>query len=318
MSGAQSPRIAVVLAHAGGGVDPLPSLQAFTREVQGHGQVWLVCAGEDASVRDAVAAISHVGLIIEPEAWLVPELWLAGYSASDATLVAFSTTAMIPSPGWLNTLCARLETSGAAGVGGPIAPPRDLRPFDRALFLHRFVRYLPPLPNSAIAGPAGENALYRREHLESVRAEFGGGFWEVEVQRHLRERGHGFAAASEAIVTYYGGARRLSIWRQRLAHTRRYAQTRMATWSKPKRFARALCAPFVPAVLLARTIAELRTRHEPLSRWARALPDLLILLALWSAGEAIETVRGLRGRTAQAPAAGKPRSAAWAQLANTR
>src|SRR5262249_1150170 len=120
---------------------------------------------------------------------LAPELWRDGLRASDAPLVAFTTASMVPDPGWLDALLGRLEATGAAAAGGPIAPGERLSAADRAVYLLRYANYHPPLPATNAPQPPGDNALYRRDRLRGLEDLIDGGFWEAETHRRLLDRG---------------------------------------------------------------------------------------------------------------------------------
>jgi hypothetical protein len=248
--------------------------------------VILVDASRDGTADEAVRLFPGLRVLRRPPGRLAPELWRDGLDATGAPLVAFSTAQMVPADGWLSALLDRLDATGAAAVGGPIEPASGLSAGDRALYLLRYVNYLRPLPDAAEAEPPGDNALYRRDRLRGLEACWEGGFWEAEVHRALRDRGERLAMAREAAVAFVGGMPPALALRQRLAHARRYGSERALRMGRAQRLARSAAAPAVPAVLLRRIAAALRTRGQPLGPWLPALPRLSLLLAAWSLGEA--------------------------------
>jgi hypothetical protein len=268
-------RVAVVVA----ATEPAPaaasSLSRFGDEVRGRGEVILVDGTREGTGLEmlGVRAIRH-----EARA-LAPVLWEVGLEATDAPLVAFSTTAMLPRPGWLSALLDRLDATGAAAVGGPIAPGPGLSALDRAVYLHRFVSYLPPVPEPVAQGPPGDNALYRRDRLRGLEPLWSGGFWEATIHRALHGRGETLAFASGAVVEYRGGSRFAPTLRRRIAHARHFGAGRDG------RLIRTAAAPAVPAVLLARIARTLRRRGQRAGPWLAALPHLGWLLPAWSLGE---------------------------------
>jgi hypothetical protein len=145
--------------------------------------------------------------------------------------------------------------------------------------------------------PAGDNALYRRDCL-GPQAVATGGFWETEVHRALRARGESLAMADDAVVRFHGGSTPGVVTGQRHRHARHYGVQRSARMGAVERLTRVAAAPAVPLVMLRRIRAELTGRGEPLGRWTPALPWLGLLLAAWSAGEALGVWLG-------APAAGR-------------
>ena len=265
------------------------SVQGFLNELDGRGQVIVADASRDGSTRnlpESVIVTSHEG------GTLAPKLWREGLIRSDSDLVAFSTGQMVPRPGWLNGLLARMESSGAAGVGGPIAAGRGLASIDKALYLLRYANYLPPVPESSSFDPPGDNAIYRRQDLDAVASSWADGFWEVEVHAALRSMGRSVTMASGAAVEFTGGCRFGSALGHRWKHARRYGAGRSAGSGLMTRLARVIVSPVVPALLLARIIRNLRSRGEPIGRWLPALPHLGVLLATWSIGEGWGTIAG--------------------------
>jgi hypothetical protein len=264
-------RVAIVLAAIEPGPAHSASLAGFLREVEGRGEVVVVGTGKSDSR-------------------LVPELWRDGLHQIDADLVAFSTTQMVPGVGWLDAMLAKLDGSGAWGVGGSIAAGGGLGQLDRSVYLHRFLNYAPGLPLPT--RPSGENAIYRRERLMEVADAWSEGFWEAEVHRRLEGMGGGWAMAPEAIVTYAGGMRLMSAARQRILHGRRYGSIRSKGWGRSRRWVRAVATPLVPAVLLGRARRGLTGRKMAVGPWLPALPSFLLLAGAWATGETIGACSG--------------------------
>jgi hypothetical protein len=243
-------------------------------------KTWACHPDEDVKLGPAVRILRR------PPGRLAPELWRDGLDATDAPLVAFTTAAMVPEPGWRAAMLDRLDRTGAAAVGGPIAPGSGLSATDRAVYLLRYANYLPPFPERSTIEPPGDNAVYRRAALLGLEPLWSGGFWEVEIHRALQHRGETLAIAPEAVVAYQGGVRLGPMLRQRLAHARRYGRTRAGRMGPAERLVRSAAAAAVPPLLLGRIAAALLARGERLGPWMPALPSLSLLLAAWAAGEA--------------------------------
>jgi hypothetical protein len=274
----------------------------FAEEVRGRGEVVVVDGSPYGAAGASAVGLRGVRVLRRPGGGLVPRLWAEGLRATGASLVAFSTSSMVPREGWLDALVERLDGSGAAAVGGPIVPAAGLNRTDRAVYLLRYVNYLPPLPYAVSPEPPGDNALYSRDALVGWAPptffdsgqEGGrcppyeeGGFWEAEVHEALRARGETLAMAEGAAVTYHGGIALGAAVGQRFRHARRYGTLRGARMTGPGRLLRAAGGPLVPVVVGRRIIQGLRARDEPLGRWRAAFPRLAALLAAWAAGEAL-------------------------------
>ena len=281
-------RAAIIVATT----DDCPDLDArlarFAGEAGPGGEVILVDATARGVGRRDVRALRR------PAGTLVPLLWRDGLRATDAPLVAFTTTAMTPRPGWIAALRAKLETSDASGVGGPIEPAEGLSTTDRAVALLRYSGYFPPLPGPARVDPPGENALYRRDRLAEVESSWADGFWEVAVHRALRDLGHSLAIAESAVVRFEGGTVLADMLRRRFAHARNYGESRSAGLGPRARLARAVMGPAVPPLLAARALLALRARRIATLPWLSCLPAFLAMASAWAAGEVAGTCRGGR------------------------
>ncbi len=278
--------VIVAATHAHEGL--AASLDRFVAEAGPLGRVVV------ASPDEAPSATPHpsVRWVRSRQCRLAPELWRDGLLTSEAPLVAFSTSQMTPSAGWLSALLATLRESGAAGVGGPIEPALGLSATDRAVALLRYSAYFPPLPDLGRGSPPGENALYRRDRLLEVESSWADGFWEVEVQRALVARGHGLAMGRSAVVAFGGGTGLASMARQRFAHARRYGRSRSSGLGLGRRLLRAASAPLVPPLLFARIARALQARGMAARPWLPALPALAALASAWAVGEASGALEG--------------------------
>jgi hypothetical protein len=286
MSVTAAERTTLVIASLDSEATLRPSLRAFLSEVAPGDDIILVDASRDRSADVCERTFSSVRVLRRAPGHLVPELWAAGLRAATTPLVAFSTAQMVPRPGWLDSLRARLESPSVAGVGGSIAPGLSLSRADRALYLLRYANYLPPVPASAQFEPPGDNALYRRDWLEAIEPSWLAGFWEVEVHQDLRKRGADLACAPDAVVEFQGGTDFAEALQHRVAHARRYGHGRTRNKDWPHRLVRSVAFPAVPPLLLARIIRSLRSRGEPVEPWLASIPQLLVFLSAWSMGEA--------------------------------
>ncbi|MFO0953631.1 MAG: glycosyltransferase [Isosphaeraceae bacterium] len=234
---------------------------------------------------DAAGGVAGVRVLRRDPGRLVPQLWLDGILATDAPLVALSTAAMVPAPGWLDAMFSTLEATGAAGVGGPIEPAEALGPFERAVYLHRYGRYHRPF-GSQIPEPPGDNALYRREAIAALNLASDEGFWEVEAHRSFHRTGRTLAMAAEGVVHYQGRTRASGFLAQRFRHGARFGSQRSVHRTRAGRWVRLATSPAVPALLTGRALKGVLARGAPVGPWLSATPWLALLGGVWAAGEA--------------------------------
>jgi hypothetical protein len=225
---------------------------------------------------------------------LVPEQWRNGIDGADGEIVCLTISAMRPGPGWLDTAW-RLSRDVDA-VGGAIEPGDDLRLRDWAEYFCRYARDMLPFPARETVDFPGDNAVYRRDALVATRDVYRDGFWELEVNRALRDKGYRLWHSPELVV-YQGRSAGFGVlMRQRLVHGRKYGRQRGARFSTARNVAGVPAAVVVPIVLLARTFREVFSRRRLRLRLVAATPLLLAYDIAWAAGEAAGHLDSLRSR----------------------
>ena len=244
-------------------------LERLVEEAGDRAEVWLVGAIPGR-------AVSPFRGLARPSTRLVPELWRDGLDASTSPLVAFTTTSMLPEPGWLDALIGALD-GGASAAGGPIVADAGLSTIDMAIYLHRFGRYA--AATDAI-DPPGDNALYRRDALAPHARLWADGFWETRIHAAIRAAGGRFATARGAGVAYLGGGRFGPFLRRRLAHARIFGGE-AGGW--PMLSAMAVA----PAVAARLTLRAARSAGGFRASRIRSLPALGLIGSTWALGEAL-------------------------------
>jgi hypothetical protein len=279
--------VAVIVASTESVSCATESLRAFAREVGTRGIVVVVDTSGNSEIRKLAKQDSYIHVLKAQAGQLAPELWRKGLDHSDSALVAFSTIQMVPEPAWLDALLGRLESSGAAAVGGPIAPGDELSVVDRAVALLRYSTYFPGPESPPALEPPGDNAIYRRDRLDLVPRSWSTGFWESDVNQALRARGELLAFDPSAVVVFQGGTSLGTMIARRWAHGLQYGESRRDRLSMGRRWCRILAAPLVPPLLAFRVLRALRERSIGVGPWLASLPALLMLATSWAAGEAV-------------------------------
>jgi hypothetical protein len=225
---------------------------------------------------------------------LVPEQWRDGIDDADGEIVCLTISVMRPAPGWLDT--AWHLTRDADAVGGAIEPGEDLRLRDWAEYFCRYARDMLPFPARETGDFPGDNAVYRRHALAATHDVYRDGFWELEVNRALRDKGYRLWHSPELVVYQARSAGFRAFVRQRLVHGRIYGRQRGAGFSAARNVAGIPLAVVVPFLLLARTFREVFSRGRLRLRLIAATPLLLAYDVAWAAGEAVGHVDSLRAR----------------------
>ena len=143
-------------------------------------------------------------------------------------------------PGWLDTAW-RLSRE-ADGVGGAIEPGDDLRLRDWAEYFCRYARDMLPFQARETVDFPGDNAVYTRAALAAAHDVYRDGFWELEVNRALRDKGFRLWHAPDLVVYQERSAGFRAFSRQRLVHGRKYGRQRGARFSTARNIAGVLLA----------------------------------------------------------------------------
>lgn len=270
--------------------DPAGALRALDAGLEGvRAEVLVVRPGgrpEDGDAVDAVpgaASGPSVRRIPGPHDALVPHLWAEGLRRARAGAVAFTTSHLRVDPGWGPALLDALEAH--AGAAGPIGLAEGARLVDRAIHLLRYADVDVAERRAPIEQIPGDNAAYRTEALRRNADLTEGGFWEVGVNRALREQGEslGWVPAARARLGRSYGL--VPFLRQRFRHGTQFGRYRVRELEVPA-WRLVAAAPLVPAVLSVRALSRARRLPGGLRRALPALPWLLLAACAWSAGEA--------------------------------
>lgn len=240
-----------------------------------------------------------------------PLLAAAAVRASRGGVVLLTEDHCVPGPDWVRRLRAAAAGSpaGAPGaVGGPVALAPSCRgDLEWAFHFSDFAPYVPPVE----AGPRRSlsvcNAAYPRATLERLRPVWLEAFHETRVHAAIRRDVGPLVMVPDAPVVSGRRIRLADAVRERYGLGRLYGAVRFADASGPRRALRALAAPGLPPLLLARLALRARRTPEASRRLARAFLHLSALVLAWSCGETagLLTARAPLGvRMAPEPAPG--------------
>lgn len=224
---------------------------------------------------------------------LVPEQWAAGLIEASRPVVALTSAAMVPGPGWLDR-ARRLASAPEAGRGGAIEPGVGLRHWDWALYFCRYAPYMLPLERTAGLEVAADNAAYRADVLEGYRTRWQDGFWEPFVHRAMRAEGHRLSIDPDMVVQLSPGTDPGAFARQRFRHGRSHGRHRSKGQHRVVVLVAGLTAPAVPPLLAARIARLVWTKRRYRARLVVALPAVVWFSAWWAAGELAGRIDALR------------------------
>jgi hypothetical protein len=255
--------------------------------------VLLAVTADDADFAKQVwSTFGLSDLVTLPSGALVPALWGAAIVRATGEIIAVTITACTPAPDWIDSIVAAHATP-YVGIGGVINIAADASIVDRALHIVRYTPYLPPLAGARVEEIAGDNGTYKRRAFEGLTAHLGKhGFWEAELHRELRARGEMLWVDPRIRVSHAHSYSAAAFSAQRFAHGRHFGRARRRSLTAGAAVVRAMLAPVVPTVMIARQVSVLSQRGRLDLQNASALPLAFWFLTCWAWGEAVGLLGG--------------------------
>lgn len=292
-----SVEISVVVGSVESGRSIRDCLQSIYTSARGRSVELIVV---DAS-RDNTAAMIRLRfpdatLVPMPPGTLTPRLWLEGLRRASGAVVAFTTGHCTVPASWLTDLESAVS-AGAAGAGGPIALDPKTSFLDAAIYFLRYSSFMAATSTDAslVADIAGDNSMYVRSEILGYLPPGTDGFWEVEVNRGLREDGRILTMVPQAAISFGRSFPLRVISRHRFAHGVHSGNWRsLRLGLNPWRIM--LGAPAVPFVLLIRIFNRVRESGGDVGLVIKSSPWILWLATCWAAGEAVGARRALDAR----------------------
>lgn len=264
----------------------LDSLLSQTKSL--NAEILVADASNDGTREIVRANYPKVVLIDSEQPSLVPHLWGVGMQRAAAPIIALTTAHCIPKDDWISKI---IDNSAAhanfAGIGGPIAPPEDAPAKDWAVYFSRYSAFMPPAKSGPVADIPGDNAVYRKDALDSCWKDRDKGFWETIFHHEVRNQGGQLMMSPDILVALGHTDSALDYFRVRFRHGIHYGSTRPNNRGFI-RIIRILAAPILMPYLVLR-IGRRVIDHRPdwLARYMFAVPWLTFFMLGWSLGEIV-------------------------------
>jgi hypothetical protein len=261
------------------------------RSVLRSGLACVVVAEKKAIRHEVAELISKQSLeIIYAEGCNVPEKRAIAVSNATSDWLALIEDTCTVDDQWRRGCEALIACRGASAGSGPVSLGQTLSARARALYCSDYGKFFPTvLKHPANAEPTGMlpvetlpgvNLLYRIEMLRQYMGEEG--LIESEVNRRMREDGHGLYIHQKLAVTLEHADENGATFRSRFTHGRLYGGLQSRNMTAPQRALRALVCVLLPLVLSCRSLrAPTWTRN-------RAITTAFYIVAFeitWSCGE---------------------------------
>jgi hypothetical protein len=272
-------------------------LEALDHAIHGKSaDVIVVGASDDTRLQASIGNRSRIRFLSVPPRSLTPRMWSEGIAQSNAPLVALTTGHCFLVPEWVESMIAALTRENAAAAGGPMRLARDAGAVDAAIFFLRYSSYIQGHPRSVVTDIAGDNAVYVRERIPADTWSREDGFWELTVNRRLREQGNSIVWADDAVAEFGASFSFRSICHHRFEHGRLFGTDRVKRGESRLRIVAGF--PAVPFALALRAWSRVSRNGSYGWRFMSALPLMIAIGACWAFGEAVgalEAVNADRG-----------------------
>lgn len=279
------PPLSVVVVRFAGGDAILRTLDALAAQLPAlGGEIVVAHCGDDPPTAAMRARASEVRWIAGAANDSPARLRALGVQASLGRIVACTEDHCTPNAEWASRVL-RAHDGVSVIVGGAIDKAATSSATAWAAYLLDYARYMSPLPPGPSAHASDCNVSYARDDLDAVRDAWDDEFHETTVQWALAKRNIPVVLQPGIVVEQHRDVELADYLRERRAHGRTYAHTRIAGASALARARLAAQALLLPPVLVMRVRSVVASRgggHAlPSGVWA----PLMRAAIAWSAGE---------------------------------
>lgn len=290
---ATRPRISVVIASVNGWHVLRECLEALHAQAGDHPfEVVLVDRCGPELRRRVAAAFPTVRLVeVAPEA-TIPDMRARGLRLAQGDLVAVTEDHCLARPGWFDAMVRAHAGHALAAVGGPVENAAAERLVDRAAFLCEYSQLMGPLPAGPAENVAGNNVVYRREALETVRDVVEAGVWEHFLHAAIRERGGRFAVEPALAIDHKKSFGFGEFMSQRYHYSRSFAGMRVQGKSALVRAAWAAASPLLVPLVLGRIGRAVAAKRRHVGDLVTTAPLLALFSVSYWWGELVGSLLG--------------------------
>lgn len=257
----------------------------------------IVCTNLASSAIDSLRAdLPTVKWRVMASDTTVPTLRAEGARFSTSPVVAFTEDHFYFASGWRGAMGHSFE-EGKRVAAGPVEMSGGGSPFDWAMYLFDYGRFMPPGRSGPQTALTGANMACLRELLtEDLLA---GGLYETELSSRLRARGETLWINADAVAYHlkrYDSKRSRALIRH---GARTFAAQRLQARHPFIRAAYALGTPLLVVLMPLRILLLILKRRRHGREWVTSLPHLLAISASWAFGELLGSLGGDGGSAAE-------------------
>jgi hypothetical protein len=219
------------------------------------------------------------------------ELRAIGVKQAHGKIVAITEDHCTPNVDW----CVQILGAHArphAAIGGAVEKQAPDTALNWALYLADYLRYMDPVPEGPAQSLTDCNVSYKRAALEAITEIWSNEFHEPSVHGALRARGDSLWLSPGIVVRQQRSVSLGGAVRDRYAFGRLFGSTRVARMPAPQRLFYLAGSLLLPPLLVGRATRQVLRKGRFRREFLRALPALILLAAVWSAGEFLGYLTG--------------------------
>lgn len=230
-----------------------------------------------------------------PPQMSLPELRTLALDRAKGNYIIVTEDHCVPSDNWLASIAqAFIEApEGTAAVGGCVENGVFDTSLDWATFFCEYSYFLESVDEGVTTVLPGMNVAYLHTMFDDIDRELlTAGFWETTVHPVMLDKGLKLYSTNK-IRLYHCKKFSFGLFaRQRYIYSRYYAGLRYPRNQILKRLFACGATVILPALLLYRSIKQIRVKKRLISEFRSAIPLLLVFYIIWAYGEMVGYILG--------------------------
>lgn len=274
-------------------------LRALSKQIDAP-QFDIVVAASDriGSLERTRRAFPEARVFVESGIRTPIELAAIAVRESPGSIVLLTEDHCVPDSDWVHALSDSVS-SVCGAVGGAVEPLGSLSLFEWAFYFVDFHRYSETLKEGPVASLSVCNIAYRRADLDKLEEDWRKSFHETRINGALAKRIGPLWMEPRARVRTRRRVGRPAALRERYGFGRVFACKRVD--GRPVlRFFLAVVSPTLPLLLMIQLARGAIRRRDSTAMFFQSFPQLVGLVAAWSAGEILGYVTGTMPQAAEA------------------
>jgi len=222
---------------------------------------------------------------------LTPHMWRDGIEQSQSNNVAFTTAHCIPSIDWVETALS-MDMEKYVAVGGSIQQSKAARLQDWAIYIQRYINYMPNRKRGTVIDVAADNAIYRKKDILQEPKLLKHGFWEPSFHRKFISADKSILFEPSLSMVHKNQYSKREFFKQRFAHGIAFGRERAQRFSVFKRALMLLLGASIPLIFLRKLYHATRSQEILRSKYMSSFAFLCYFILGWSLGEILGYILG--------------------------